>query len=310
MKQLFFFFILFFHSFGLSAQRKNADYQRYVEQYADLAIEQMKIHRIPASITLAQAIFESGAGKSELAVKANNHFGIKKGAGWDGPVYMKADDKSDDLFRVYKNVRLSFEDHSQILLKPRYNKLFNLDIHDYKGWARGLKDCGYATNPAYADRLINLIEMYGLYVYDRQDQKYTAHNIGVKQDVKASQHSFRKVGGTNRTVVQNNGLFCVIVQPGDSWEKLAHEMNVKVKKLLKWNEAFSYTPLYVGNYVYLQKKAKKGPREMKKKWHKVSSGESMYFISQYYGVRLEKLYRMNFKSVDFVPQPGNLIKVR
>ena len=86
MKQLFFFFILFFHSFGLSAQRKNADYQRYVEQYADLAIEQMKIHRIPASITLAQAIFESGAGKSELAVKANNHFGIKKGAGWDGPV--------------------------------------------------------------------------------------------------------------------------------------------------------------------------------------------------------------------------------
>ena len=223
---------------------------------------------------------------------------------------MKADDKSDDLFRVYKNVRLSFEDHSQILLKPRYNKLFNLDIHDYKGWARGLKDCGYATNPAYADRLINLIEMYGLYVYDRQDQKYTAHNIGIKQDVKASQHSFRKVGGTNRTVVQNNGLFCVIVQPGDSWEKLAHEMNVKVKKLLKWNEAFSYTPLYVGNYVYLQKKAKKGPREMKKKWHKVSSGESMYFISQYYGVRLEKLYRMNFKSVDFVPQPGDLIKVR
>ena len=111
-------------------------------------------------------------------------------------------------------------------------------------------------------------------------------------------------------MVQNNGLFCVIVQPGDSWEKLAHEMNVKVKKLLKWNEAFSYTPLYVGNYVYLQKKAKKGPREMKKKWHKVSSGESMYFISQYYGVRLEKLYRMNFKSVDFVPQPGDLIKVR
>ena len=168
----------------------------------------------------------------------------------------------------------------------------------------------HLANPAYADRLINLIEMYGLYVYDRQDQKYTAHNIGVKQDVKASQHSFRKVGGTNRTVVQNNGLFCVIVQPGDSWEKLAHEMNVKVKKLLKWNEAFSYTPLYVGNYVYLQKKAKKGPREMKKKWHKVSSGESMYFISQYYGVRLEKLYRMNFKSVDFVPQPGDLIKVR
>ena len=303
----------------LAQQKRNELYDRYIDTYKDLAVQQMQIHGIPASITLAQGLFESGAGRSELAIKANNHFGIKKGVGWTGKVYAKADDRPDDQFRVYSSVKQSYEDHSTFLKAKRYSPLFQLDILDYKGWAKGLKQCGYATNPAYAQRLIDIIELYGLHDIDLEavekrkksrhhkaatssDDEFVYDSGGRKQQIVNGRYS--------RDLLVNNGLRCVAAQPGDDWDRLAMELGVKKKKLLKYNEAYEGMPITSGSFIYLQKKAKKGPKTMKKKWHKVSYGESVYFISQLYGVRVHYLYKMNFKTEAYIPQPGDLIKVR
>lgn len=141
----------------------------YIEQYKDIAIEEMNKYGIPASIKLAQAILESGNGNSYLARSANNHFGIKCGGVWTGKSVKKDDDNRNDCFRVYKKAEESFRDHSQFLLRKRYEKLFTLAKDDYKGWARGLKEAGYATNPRYPQLLIDLIERYNLQQYDHQE---------------------------------------------------------------------------------------------------------------------------------------------
>ena len=142
----------------------------YIEQFKDIAIEEMYRYGIPASIKLAQAILESGNGKSYLATRANNHFGIKCGGSWSGKSVKRPDDTSRDCFRVYSNPEESFRDHSQFLLRKRYEKLFMLKKDDYKGWARGLKEAGYATNPRYPQLLIDLIERYNLHQYDRAEE--------------------------------------------------------------------------------------------------------------------------------------------
>ena len=141
----------------------------YIEQYKGIAIREMNQYGIPASIKLAQALLESGNGNSYLAREANNHFGIKCGGVWTGKSVRRADDNPNDCFRVYDNPEQSFKDHSQFLLRKRYEKLFALDKDDYRGWAKGLKEAGYATNPRYPDLLIDLIERYSLYQYDRAE---------------------------------------------------------------------------------------------------------------------------------------------
>ncbi|KQB99231.1 glucosaminidase domain-containing protein [Pedobacter sp. Hv1] len=141
----------------------------YIEAFKAVAIAEMNAYGIPASITLAQGISESGSGNSSLAKYANNHFGIKCTSDWKGKAYYKDDDKSDDCFRVYKDARESYKDHSEFLKRKRYSFLFELDKNDYKNWAQGLKTAGYATNPKYADMLIGLIEKYQLYQYDQPE---------------------------------------------------------------------------------------------------------------------------------------------
>lgn len=141
----------------------------YIDRYKNIAIAEMNKVGIPASIKLAQALLESGAGNSYLAKEANNHFGIKCGGSWNGRSVTREDDALNDCFRVYNNPEQSFKDHSDFLLKKRYEALFRLDKNDYKGWARGLKSAGYATNPRYADLLIDMIERYELYKYDRME---------------------------------------------------------------------------------------------------------------------------------------------
>ena len=140
----------------------NETYLKYIEKYKKIALEQEKVHKIPACITLAQGLLESGAGQSELAVKANNHFGIKCHKEWTGATYSHDDETRDECFRKYHFAKESYEDHSKFLLRPRYASLFELSITDYKGWAHGLRRCGYATDPTYAAKLIKLIEDYGL----------------------------------------------------------------------------------------------------------------------------------------------------
>ena len=152
----------------VSAQRRNQAYEEYIHKYRELAIHEMKRYRIPASITLAQGLLESGAGKSTWARKSNNHFGIKCGSGWNGKRAYHTDDAPNECFRAYKHPKDSYEDHSKFLrTKTRYAFLFELKVTDYKGWARGLKKAGYATDPRYANRLIDIIELYDLYAYDQ-----------------------------------------------------------------------------------------------------------------------------------------------
>lgn len=304
-------FIVFtFTAISLKAQRRNSIYESYFDTYRELAKEQMKRHSVPASITLAQGVFESGAGKSELAVKANNHFGIKKGAGWSGKTIVKADDRPDDLFRVYGNVRESFEDHSNFLHQKRYSRLFELNILDYKGWAKGLKECGYATNPHYAQRLIDIIELYELYLIDQEVVGKRAkhnHNHNHNHTNIADNHHQES---SLRILTYNNNLPCTIAREGDDWNTIADEMHISRKRLMRYNEACDNMQIVVGTYIYLHKKARKGPKEMKKKWHRVAIGESMYSISQLYGVRVKSIYKMNFKNPDYIPIAGELIKVR
>ena len=148
-----------------ASQRKVPAYEKYIKQYSSLAIQHQKKYRIPASITLAQGLLESGAGRSELARKSNNHFGIKCHSDWRGGRVYHDDDLRGECFRKYKNPEQSYEDHARFLVdRPRYASLFKLKITDYKGWARGLQKCGYATDRAYANRLIKLIEDYDLYL--------------------------------------------------------------------------------------------------------------------------------------------------
>jgi hypothetical protein len=151
------------------AQHRDLTSLEYIERFKAIAIQEMNTYGIPASITLAQGLFESGSGNSDLAVVANNHFGIKCGFSWTGESYYKNDDNVNDCFRVYSNPEESFRDHSEFLKKRNYARLFELDRNDYKGWAYGLKACGYATNPKYPQLLLNIITKYQLDQYDRPE---------------------------------------------------------------------------------------------------------------------------------------------
>ena len=285
----------------LSYAQRNAVYQQYIDLYSDMAIDQMRRYKIPASITMAQAILESGAGRSYLATKANNHFGIKVSSGWNGGYVTRDDDRKNERFRKYKNVEDSYEDHSKFLLKDRYKRLFDLDPLDYKGWARGLKACGYATLPTYANRLIDIIETYELHELDEDRH-------GLKRKKKKKEIEY--VAPQKHIVMLVNGKQCVVARQGDTWESIAKELKVSKRKLLKYNEMMEDYALPAGMNVFLEKKAKKADAKYKDYWHKVKQGESMYGIAQYYGIRLENLYKMNFKDDSYLPIAGDLLKMR
>lgn len=284
------------------AQQRNSVYEAYIERYKDIAVEQMHRHKIPASITLAQGLLESGAGRSDLAQKSNNHFGIKRGNDWQGPTVTHNDDRHGEHFRKYKTVEEGYEDHSRFLLRERYQRLFRLDILDYKGWARGLKACGYATSPVYADRLIGIIELYKLYELDEDPNN--------PRIIIPEYEPTPEVHLNYRAITVNNGIRCTIARQNDTWDAIAQALRVPLDRLLDFNEAVEEIPLSEGDFVYLAKKATKGPKEMKGKWHKVTADDSMFSIAQRYGIRLRNLYKLNYKDDDYQPLPGDLLRVR
>lgn len=148
----------------VKAEEVSQAYLNYIWQYKDIARAQQMEHGIPASITMAQALLESSAGQSELAVNARNHFGIKCTSSWEGKCYKHDDDRAQEDFRIYDSVPQSYEDHSQFLRRTRYQSLYTIPISDYRGWAHELRKCGYATDPKYPEKLIRLIELYKLYL--------------------------------------------------------------------------------------------------------------------------------------------------
>ena len=301
MKRYLFFlvFILSFLSVGAQT-RWNAQYQEYVDQWSSVAVEQMNRYRIPASITLAQGLLESGAGRSELAREGNNHFGIKCHNGWTGPTVYKDDDQRNDCFRSYKTARESYEDHSRFLVNGRrYQSLFSLKMTDYKGWARGLKAAGYATNPKYADRLIEIIEVYKLYEYDRGKV--------VRSEADGRDGA---VNAVMRDVYIFNDRYYVLARRGDTYRTIGDDMGVSYRKLAKYNERDKNDQLEDGEIVWLEKKARKAPKQYKGVPHIVQPGESMYSIAQYYGIRLERLYKMNDLGPDYSIRVGDQLRVR
>lgn len=290
---------------GVLAQMKwNQRYQTYINQYRDLAIEQMLKFKIPASITLAQGLLESGAGYSELATKGNNHFGIKC-HGWTGRKTFHDDDEAQECFRAYNNVYESYEDHSLLLSRqPRYRSLFSLDGDDYKGWAHGLKKCGYATSPTYAQKLIGIIELYKLQQYDKA-KKYDRF-----MESRAYKDSPSAKGGILHPIHRYNKNYYIVVKQGDTFRSIGKELGLSYRKIAKYNERNKRDKLVVGETIYLKKKQKKADKTYKNRPHTVKPGESMYSIAQYYGIRVKSLYKKNGLSPDYVPKVGDKLRVR
>lgn len=270
--------------------------KEFIKRYKHLAVREMERTGIPASIKLAQAILESGCGESDLSVKANNHFGIKC-HDWTGPTFTMDDDSPDECFRKYKNAEQSWVDHSTFLTtRPRYAGLFSIPTTDYKGWARGLKAAGYATNPKYADLLIKVIEEEELYKYDRLIKNPGAHSINAEEFAESiTSQSDSRLGNTsyrNREAIIN-GIPYIEVREGDSFGKIAEYYKIKPEKLLRYND-INDPQLKYGQIIFLKDKKNKAAEG--NEYHIVQPGESLYSISQMYGVKLQKLVKYNYIS--------------
>lgn len=220
---------------------KNYNTLSYIDEFKAVAIEEMNAYGIPASITLAQGILESGSGNSDLAKYANNHFGIKCTSDWKGKNYFRDDDQKNDCFRVYKDARESFKDHSEFLKRKRYSALFQLDKNDYKSWALGLKAAGYATNPKYPDLLINTIEKYQLFQYDqsesekqkiaREDRVFTEINENILLEKKKFTPVETPPAGAKPILA--DGTYTIV--KGDTLYNIAKRFNLTVDELKMLN---------------------------------------------------------------------------
>ena len=278
--KLLFSVLTFLLSFSLAAQDLSSE--DYINKFHKMAIAEMHEYGIPASITLAQGILESGNGNSVLSVKSRNHFGIKCHKGWTGKKVYHDDDEAQECFRKYKKVADSYRDHSEFLKnRERYSELFTYKITDYKSWAKGLKKAGYATHPEYATKLISLIERLNLAQYD------SASKSG-KRKIKKPKRKVRK-----EIFKSQNGLKFVLANSGDTYDKLAAEQSLWMWQLLEFNDLSKDKILNKGERVYLEFKKNRSKSE----FHLVEEGETLYSISQHHGLRLAKLeYKNRYKT--------------
>jgi hypothetical protein len=296
-------FILFTaHCQAIDAPNRRLTREEYIEQYARLAIEEMNEYHIPASITMAQACLESADGNSTLAKMSNNHFGIKCKSGWTGQSVTYDDDEKNECFRKYDTPIESFRDHSRFLTgSDRYQFLFNYDIADYRKWAHGLKKAGYATDPSYPDRLIKIIEDFQLYELD-QYYRSGVNYVG-RRGKGSSGTSF-----ATRTVYERNRSRAFYARPGDTYEAIAKEFDLKEWEIFKYNDCEEGSRPQENSIVYIQSKRIKAPRG--NDFHVFRQGDTMWSIAQWYGVKLNSLYRMNKMNKGEEPQLGQRISLR
>lgn len=284
---------------------------QYISEYSQIAIDEMNRSGIPASITLAQGILESGNGKSELARKSNNHFGIKCHSSWKGARVYHDDDEQGECFRKYEDVRHSFEDHTDFLVRgSRYKFLFELEQGDYKGWAEGLKKAGYATSPDYAERLIKIIEDEMLYVFDG-----TAASLSVNTNVQKGPvvdkkgrpiKNARKRFMVRRMITEGSRVPFVVLQEGERIEYIADSLNFPIAALLEFNDMTWETALDTGDRIYVDVKKGRGIA----KTTTVLEDETLRDISQREQVRLSKIYKFNGFHVGYQPMTGDEIRLR
>jgi len=316
-------------------QQSSGEYNAtsYIEKYKDLAVSEMKRTGIPASITLAQGMIESDFGRSRLAREANNHFGIKCHDDWTGPTIRHNDDRRHECFRKYPRPEDSFYDHSDFLMNgSRYSSLFDLASNDYKAWARGLKRAGYATDPDYANMLIRKIEENKLHYYDveytarKTDKEKKAEEVEVIEEVEkpetetivpeknslASKQNdsrvSRVVDESIQRIKENNRIQYIIVKEGETREMLEKEFRLLRWELARYNELPEDFEPVAGQLLYLQPKRDKA--EPGKETHELAEGETMYSVSQKYGLKLQKLYELNRMEPGDEPAPGTKLWLR
>lgn len=274
----------------LYAQNKSKSYLDYIETYREIAISHSKRYKIPASITLAQGLLESNAGKSRLATEGNNHFGIKCHTDWSGKRIYHDDDAKNECFRRYRHAKESYEDHAKFLVnRSRYSFLFDYKTTDYKSWAKGLSKAGYATDRSYPNKLIKIIEDYNLYIYDLKN---------ADTEIITLRH----------TPYTNQGLLYIEIKPNETIEMIADEFKISAKKIRSYNDMPKDYQPNAGDPIYLQKKRSK----VKSTYytHTVQGGESMFTIAQKYGIKLKSLYKLNKKTYDYIANEGDILKLR
>ncbi len=283
-------------------------YMDYVRTYSVEARRQMDKHAIPASITLAQGLIETGAGTSTLAREHNNHFGIKCHTTWTGKRTYRRDDNPNDCFRSYPTAEASYQDHSLFLKGRRYQRLFALRYDDYRGWAKGLQLCGYATNKGYANMLIKVIEDYELYSFDRGELPSWYGSAQPSRSQTKHRSSGKSYDNPMRPSYLSYGLLYVLADQNDSYERIAEDMGISAKKLAKYNDTPLDYPLNEGDVVYLEPKNKEATSRYST--YTVRIGDSMHDISQRFGIRLERLYKLNDKDEDYIPEEGDVLRLR
>ncbi len=294
--------------------------EEYIKRYKKIAIYHQILYGIPASITMAQGILESDSGNSTLARGSNNHFGIKCKSDWKGKTFTHTDDAPNECFRAYKSVEDSYEDHAKFLDEsPRYDSLFSYRADDYHSWARGLKAAGYATAPDYATRLIKIIEDNKLYLLDSSD--------GLRRLAKISQQERRNKTASIETLYdpneitvsvnarygydlqEANGTMYIVSSKNDTYSNLAKRFGISPSRLRKFNDkARGVQEIAEGSVVYLERKGRKWKGT--KEFHQLATGESMHSVSQMYGIREKRLYRLNGLEEGDKVKVGDIIHIK
>ncbi|MBW7844420.1 MAG: LysM peptidoglycan-binding domain-containing protein [Bacteroidia bacterium] len=266
--------------------------EQYLEKYSEIAVREMHRSRIPASITLAQGLLESGNGNSRLALIGNNHFGIKCKKDWTGETILEDDDEAQECFRKYKTAEESYIDHSDFLMKSqRYALLFDLEPTDYVGWAKGLKTAGYATNPNYPTLLISLIERHNLHRFDMiKPAENKSNNETITKQTQENPYS---------DIVINN-IPAVIAKEKDSYASIALDKDMRVWQIYKYNDLNKDATIKIGDTIYIKPKNYKGSQE----FYIVKPNDNMQIISQRFGIKLSKLYKRNLMKPSEEPEVG------
>jgi LysM repeat protein len=312
--------------YSFSFAQSSSDIRDYIHQYKSIALEQERLYGIPAPITLAQGILESGAGKSGLATNANNHFGIKAVGGWSGGIYLAWDDEAQkSRFRVYSSAAASYEDHSKVLKEgSRYQSLFNYSIYDYRSWAYGLQKAGYASASEYAKALIGYIDAYQLYTINGGvklkpgkktviSKTITVEELSLSDDLvidesvaTEEEEDVQKI--TNKYAVLINGVRCTILYPGETLSSIAMKYDIPRREILKLNETDTESDISEGDVVYLQKKKRKYYGALD--FYRAKEGETIYEISQQFGIKKDRLAKMNHMTPSTVLAEGELVRLK
>lgn len=306
--------------------QSSADILAYIDKYKQIALDQERQYGIPAPITLAQGILESGAGKSGLTRNSNNHFGVKALGGWSGGVYKAWDDEPQkSSFRVYASAAESFRDHSLVLKNSsRYRSLFSKSIYDYRGWAIGLQRAGYATAKNYAAALIGFIDTYRLYAINGGVKLRAGKTVIIKQAASTATPTFDESCQMNdeeqseeeqtvqkaitRYVVEINDISCTILYPGTTLSAIAMQYDIPKDKLLEFNEVVVEEELHEGDIIFLDRKKKK--YEGAKDFYYVRPDDTLYSISQEYGIKVTNLAKMNGMDISEKLYEGTKLRLK